>query len=150
RDPADAVNAGRIRDVGGPIARYGGTQMKHPARFSMLFTFMALAGCAHHKPPPPEPAMAAYGCPMALSRVYTMHDLIAAKVQTAGHVPNISVQDMRCRIQDNQLLRIDFTVANSASIVRRIAYRFDWIDRNGMKAWSDESWKPLYLYEYSH
>jgi uncharacterized protein YcfL len=38
---------------------------------------------------------------------------------------------------------------NGASTVRRVAYRFDWIDRNGMKAWNDDSWKPVYLYEQS-
>jgi len=49
----------------------------------------------------------------------------------------------------NDLLRIDFTLANNATTVRRVAYRFDWIDRNGLKAWNDDSWKPVYLYEQS-
>jgi hypothetical protein len=80
--------------------------------------------------------------------VHSMEDLIASKVQNAGDVKDVKVKEMRCMMQGD-LLRIDFTLANGASSVRRVAYRFDWIDRSGMKAWNDESWKPVYLYEQS-
>jgi uncharacterized protein YcfL len=123
--------------------------MKRQAMISIL-TLAALVGCASKPPAPaPENPQIAYGCPMGSQHAYSMEDLIKSKVQTAGELPDIKVKDMRCMMQGN-LLRIDFTIANGASIVRRVAYRFDWIDRNGMKAWNDESWKPVYLYEQSH
>ena len=122
--------------------------MNRQAMFSIL-TLAALVGCASNKTATaPEKPQVAYGCPMGSQQTYSMEDLIKSKVQTAGELPDIKVKDMRCMMQGN-LLRIDFTIANGASWVRRVAYRFDWIDRNGMKAWSDESWKPVYLYEQS-
>jgi uncharacterized protein YcfL len=122
--------------------------MNRQAIISIL-TVAALVGCASKPPgPAPEKPQIAYGCPMGNQPVYSMEDLIKSKVQTAGELADIKVKDMRCMMQGN-LLRIDFTIANGASIVRRVAYRFDWIDRNGMKAWNDESWKPVYLYEQS-
>jgi hypothetical protein len=123
--------------------------MKYSATLPILFALATLAGCASPKPPAPERPVVAYGCPMGATPVHSMEDLIAAKVQTAGSVADVRVKEMRCMMQGDRL-RIDFTVANGAPIVRRIAYRFDWIDRNGMKAWDDESWKPVYLYEQSH
>ena len=34
--------------------------------------------------------------------------------------------------------------------MKRIAYKFRWIDREGMRAWEEESWKPLMMYENSN
>ena len=34
--------------------------------------------------------------------------------------------------------------------VKRIAYKFRWIDREGMRAWEEEPWKPVMLYENSN
>ena len=85
---------------------------------------------------------------MSAAKMTSDHEVIRRWVEKHGGHP-AAVKRTRSK-GDVGMLRIDFTVANSASIVRRIAYRFDWIDRNGTKAWSDESWKPLYLYEYSH
>jgi uncharacterized protein YcfL len=122
--------------------------MNRLVMISML-AVAALCGCASNKSAvAPERPQVAYGCPMGNTPVHSMEDLIASKVQTAGSVTDVKVKEMRCMMQGN-LLRIDFTLANSASTVRRVAYRFDWIDRNGTKAWNDESWKPVYLYEES-
>jgi uncharacterized protein YcfL len=122
--------------------------MKYHATLSILFTLAALAGCASRSATVSERPQVAYGCPMGTTPVHSMEDLIASKVQTAGEVRDVKVKEMRCMMQGD-LLRIDFTLTNGASTVRRVAYRFDWIDRNGMKAWNDESWKPVYLYEQS-
>ncbi len=123
--------------------------MKRLAMVSMLFALAALTGCASKSTTVvPERSQIAYGCPVGNARVGSVEDLIAAKVQTAGDVRDVKVREIQCTMQ-NDLLRIDFTLANSAATVRRIAYRFDWIDRNGMKAWNDDSWKPVYLYEES-
>jgi uncharacterized protein YcfL len=122
--------------------------MKYQAMFSILFMLAALAGCASKSGTVSERPQVAYGCPMGTTPVHSMEDLIASKVQTAGEVRDVKVKEMRCMMQGD-LLRIDFTLTNGASTVRRVAYRFDWIDRNGMKAWNDESWKPVYLYEQS-
>jgi len=116
---------------------------------SMMFALVALTGCASKPAPvaPPRPQMT-YGCPVGNANVGSVEDLIAAKVQTAGDVQNVKVNEILCTMQ-NDVLRIDFTLPNSATTVRRVAYRFDWIDRNGLKAWNDDSWKPVYLYEQS-
>jgi len=121
--------------------------MRYPT-YLMLALFAGAAGCAHRPAPAPEKPQVAYGCPVGKKPVHSMGDLIADKVQSAGEVKDISVPELQCSMQGD-VLRIDFTVANSAAYVRRIAYRFDWIDRDGRKAWDDESWKPVYLYEHS-
>jgi uncharacterized protein YcfL len=116
--------------------------------YPMLVLLAAIAGCAHRPPPAPEKPQIAYGCPVGTKQVHSMGDLIAYKVESAGEVKDISVPELQCSMQGD-VLRIDFTLANSGAYVRRIAYRFDWIDRDGRKAWNDESWKPVYLYEHS-
>jgi len=34
--------------------------------------------------------------------------------------------------------------------VKRVSYKFRWIDREGMRAWEEEPWKPLMLYDNSN
>jgi uncharacterized protein YcfL len=114
----------------------------------MLLLLAAAGGCATKTATVPERPLMAYGCPIGNKPVRSMEDLIATKVETAGEVRDVKVRELQCSMQGD-LLRIDFTLANSGSTVRRVAYRFDWIDRNGLKAWNDESWKPVYLYEQS-
>ena len=53
--------------------------------------------------------------------------------------------DLRCSERAG-LLRIDVDLKNESREVRRIAYRFRWLDKEGMRAWDDESWKPLLIY----
>ena len=90
----------------------------------------------------------AFGCPMGSKGGTSMEDLIASKVRAAGEVPDVKVSELRCKIQSD-LLRIDFTLENKSSDVRRIAYRFEWVDEAGFKSWDDESWKPIMMYEKS-
>jgi len=90
----------------------------------------------------------AFGCPMGSKGGMSMEDLIAAKVKSAGDVPDVKVSELRCKVLSD-LLHIDVTLQNGSSDVRRIAYRFEWVDEAGFKAWDDESWKPVMLYEKS-
>ena len=125
--------------------------MKRQVICWMLFLLAALSGCASKSTPKPSAAakpQIAYGCPIGDKAVTSMERLVSAKVETAGRVKNVKVAEMRCSMQGDRL-RIDFTLQNSADKVRRVAYRFDWFDRKGLKAWSDEVWKPVYLYEES-
>jgi uncharacterized protein YcfL len=122
--------------------------MKREITTVMLLAAALCAGCASKSAAPPEKPLTAFGCPIGGQRIHSMEDLLEAKVANAGSVPDVKVTQLQCTMQNN-LLRIDAVIANGASDVRRIAYRFEWVDRNGMKAWNDESWKPVYLYEKS-
>ena len=87
-----------------------------------------------------------YDCPIGVNeRINSREALIKAKIEIAGSLPNIEVVDLRCSKRAN-LLRIDVDMRNESSEERRIAYRFRWIDKEGMRAWDDESWKPLLIY----
>jgi len=48
------------------------------------------------------------------------------------------------------LIKIDANLNNDSSSVKRVSYKFRWIDREGMRAWEEESWKPLMLYNNSN
>jgi hypothetical protein len=113
----------------------------------LLLAAVAAAGCAN-KGKPVEGPKSAFGCPMGMNSGSSMDALVAAKVTTAGNVSDVKVTEMRCRLQGD-LLRIDFSLANASSDVRRVSYRFEWIDEAGFKAWDDEAWKPVMLYEKS-
>ena len=63
----------------------------------------------------------------------------------AGSIPHIDVVDLRCAERSGSL-RIDVDLKNTSSDVRRIAYKFRWLDHDGMRAWDDETWKPLLIY----
>jgi uncharacterized protein YcfL len=56
---------------------------------------------------------------------------------------------MRCT-QAGDLIKIDANLNNDSSTVKRVSYKFRWIDREGMRAWEEESWKPLMLYNNSN
>jgi len=47
------------------------------------------------------------------------------------------------------LIKVDTTLNNDSSKVKRINYKFRWIDREGMRAAEEEVWKPLMMYENS-
>jgi uncharacterized protein YcfL len=118
--------------------------MKRTLTIVMLLAAAVAAGCGGKAAQKDEPK-SAFGCPMAYPGA-TMEKLIAAKVSTAGTVNNVKVTEMRCRIQ-GELLRIDATISNEASNARHISYRFSWLDEQGFKAWDDEAWKPVMIYE---
>jgi uncharacterized protein YcfL len=91
----------------------------------------------------------AFGCPIGESKVASMDDLVKAKVTTEGRRTTILATEMRCT-KAGDLLKIDANLNNDSSSVKRIAYKFRWIDREGMRAAEEEVWKPLLLYENSN
>src|SRR5205814_9819405 len=88
----------------------------------------------------------AFGCPVGDAKVSSMDDLIKAKVVMEGKRTTILPTELRCT-KSGDLLRIDANLNNDSSSVKRIAYKFRWIDREGMRAADEESWKPVMLYE---
>jgi uncharacterized protein YcfL len=102
------------------------------------------AGCASHNTKY-EGAGYAYGCPAGAEKINSKSDLIKAKVEMAGSIPNIDVVDLRCAERSGSL-RIDVDLKNTSNEVRRIAYKFRWLDHDGMRAWDDETWKPVLIY----
>jgi uncharacterized protein YcfL len=105
------------------------------------------AGCASKKGF--EKPGFAFGCPIGDTKVSSMEDLVRTKVMAEGRRTTIQATEMRCS-QTGDLLRIDANLNNDSRSVKRIAYKFRWIDREGMRAWEEESWKPLLLNENSN
>ena len=91
----------------------------------------------------------AYGCPIGDAKVSSMEDLVKAKTASEGRRTTIQPTEMRCT-KAGDLLKIDANLNNDSSTPKRIAYKFRWIDREGMRAWEEESWKPLLLYNNSN
>ena len=109
---------------------------------------MALAaGCATKKGF--EKPGYAFGCPIGEAKVSSMEDLVRTKVQAEGRRTTIQATEMRCS-QSGELMRIDANLNNDSKAVKRISYKFRWIDREGMRAWDEEPWKPVMLYENSN
>ena len=110
---------------------------------TILIASVAVAGCGGSKI---EHLGVAYDCPIGVNeKINSREALIKAKIEIAGSLPNIEVVDLRCSKRAN-LLRIDVDMRNESREERRIAYRFRWLDKEGMRAWDDESWKPLLIY----
>ena len=113
---------------------------------AMLLVAFA-AGCAHKKGF--EKPGFAYGCPIGDQKISSMDDLVKAKVEYQGKRTTIVVTEMRCTMTGD-LLKIDANLNNDSSKVKRISYKWRWIDREGMRAWEEEVWKPLMMYENSN
>jgi len=105
------------------------------------------AGCASKKGF--EQPGFAFGCPIGESKVSSMEDLVRVKTVAEGRRTTIQATEMRCS-RTGDLLRIDANLNNDSRSVKRIAYKFRWIDREGMRAWEEEAWKPLLLHENSN
>lgn len=117
--------------------------MNLPVLTTILIVSIGVAACGGNKFERPG---FAYGCPTGDNKkINSKEDLIKAKVEIAGSLPNVEVVDLRCS-ERASLLRIDVDLKNESKEVRRIAYRFRWLDKEGMRAWDDESWKPVLLY----
>jgi uncharacterized protein YcfL len=117
--------------------------MNLPVLATILIASIAVAGCGGSKIERPD---LAYGCPTGDNKqIKSKEDLIKAKLEIAGSLPDIEVVDLRCS-ERASLLRIDVDLKNESREVRRIAYRFRWLDKEGMRAWDDETWKPLLIY----
>ncbi|HUL42292.1 MAG TPA: YcfL family protein [Burkholderiales bacterium] len=113
----------------------------------MLAAAALLAGCATKKGF--EKPGFAFGCPIGDAKVSSMEDLDKLKVLTEGKRTTIEPIEMRCTMTGD-LLKVDVTLNNDSSHVRRVAYKFRWIDQEGMRAWDEEAWKPLLMYENSN
>src|SRR5437868_13969188 len=107
----------------------------------------ALAGCATKKGF--EQPGFAFGCPIGDTKVSSMDDLVKAKTASEGRRTTIQATEMRCT-KAGDLLKIDANLNSDSSSVKRIAYKFRWIDREGMRAAEEEAWKPLMLYNNSN
>src|SRR5213075_898624 len=115
----------------------------------MLVVLMAAAvsGCATKKGF--EQPGFAFGCPIGDTKVGSMDDLVKSKVAMEGRRTTIQPTEMRCT-RTGDLIKIDANLNNDSKSVKRIAYKFRWIDREGMRAAEEESWKPVMLYENSN
>jgi uncharacterized protein YcfL len=113
----------------------------------VLACMLAAGGCAKRKGF--EKPGFAYGCPIGDAKVSSMEDLVEAKTSVEGRRTTIAVTEMRCSTTGD-LLKIDATLNNDSSKVKRVAYKFRWIDREGMRAHDEEAWKPLMMYENSN
>jgi uncharacterized protein YcfL len=92
----------------------------------------------------------AFGCPIGETRVSSMDDLVRAKVVTEGRRSNVQATEIRCSKVSGDLLKIDTNLNNDSKSVKRMAYKYRWIDREGMRAWEEEAWKPVMLYDNSN
>ena len=115
--------------------------MNLPVFASLLIASIAVSGCGGNKNENPG---FAYGCPIGEKKISSKEELIKAKLEIAGSLPNIEVEDLRCSDRPGGL-HIDVDLRNESSNARRIAYRLRWLDRDGMRAWDDEAWKPVMI-----
>ncbi len=90
-----------------------------------------------------------FGCPIGDEKVSSMEDLVKLKVVYEGKRTTIQATEMRCTMTGD-LYKVDVNLNNDSSQVKRISYKFRWIDREGMRAWEEETWKPLLMYENSN
>ena len=109
---------------------------------------MLAAGCATKKGF--EVPGFAFGCPIGETKVGSMDDLVKAKVVSEGRRSTVQATEVRCTKVSGDLLKIDANLNNDSKSVKRVSYKFRWIDREGMRAWEEEPWKPLMLYDNSN
>jgi uncharacterized protein YcfL len=121
--------------------------MKTTLTLAALATMALAAGCATKKGF--EQPGFAFGCPIGDTKVSSMDDLVKAKTAMEGRRTTIQATEMRCT-KAGDLMKIDANLNNDSKTVKRIAYKFRWIDREGMRAADEESWKPVMMYENSN
>ncbi|MGQ0579972.1 MAG: DUF1425 domain-containing protein [Betaproteobacteria bacterium] len=105
------------------------------------------AGCAAKKGF--EKPGFAFGCPLGDAKVSSMEELVKLKSTREGKRTTIEATEIRCTMAGD-LLKVDANLNNDSSHVKRVSYKFRWIDREGMRAWEEEVWKPLLMYENSN
>jgi uncharacterized protein YcfL len=108
----------------------------------------ALAGGCATKKGFEQPGFA-FGCPIGDAKVSSMDDLVKAKTVSEGRRTTVQATEVRCS-KTGDLLRIDANLNNDSKTIKRISYKFRWIDREGMRAWDEEAWKPLLMHENSN
>ena len=92
----------------------------------------------------------AFGCPIGDAKVSSMDDLVKVKVVSEGRRTTVQPTEIRCSKVSGDLLRIDANLNNDSKTVKRVSYKWRWIDREGMRAWEEEAWKPLMIYDNSN
>ncbi|MDR2261321.1 MAG: YcfL family protein [Azoarcus sp.] len=70
---------------------------------------------------------------------------IASKVEELGTMDHLRVVEIRAARRDN-LLRVQFTVANTSPSNEQLHYRLRWLDNDGFTVWEEEPWKPEIIY----
>ena len=121
--------------------------MKHTGMILVIAVSMLAGGCASKKGF--EQPGYAFGCPIGEAKVSSMDDLVKVKTMSEGRRTTIQTTEVRCS-KVGDLMKIDANLNNDSRSVKRIAYKFRWIDREGMRAAEEESWKPLMMYENSN
>ena len=121
--------------------------MKHGWTIVALLAVVLAAGCATKKGF--EVAGQAFGCPIGDAKVSSMDDLVKLKVAMEGPRTTVQPTEMRCT-RTGDLLKVDAYLNNDSRSVKRVSYKFRWIDREGMRAWEEEAWKPLLLNDNSN
>ena len=121
--------------------------MKPAWIIAAALTAALAAGCATKKGF--EVPGQAFGCPVGDAKISSMEDLVKAKVVMEGSRTTVLPTELRCS-RSGDLLRIDANLNNDSKSVKRISYKFRWIDREGMRAWEEETWKPLLLNDNSN
>jgi uncharacterized protein YcfL len=117
-------------------------------RLIMITAMLALAGGCATKKGFEVPGFA-FGCPIGEAKVGSMDDLVKVKVVSEGRRTTVQATEMRCS-KAGDLMKIDANLNNDSKTIKRISYKFRWIDREGMRAWEEEAWKPLLLYDNSN
>jgi len=121
--------------------------MKRTGMILVVALSALAAGCASKKGF--EQPGYAFGCPIGEAKVSSMDDLVKVKTVSEGRRTTIQATELRCT-KTGDLMKIDANLNNDSKSVKRIAYKFRWIDREGMRAADEESWKPLMMYENSN
>jgi uncharacterized protein YcfL len=121
--------------------------MKRTGMVLVIALSALAAGCASKKGF--EQPGYAFGCPIGEAKVSSMDDLVKVKTVSEGRRTTIQATELRCS-KTGDLMKIDANLNNDSKSVKRIAYKFRWIDREGMRAADEESWKPLMMYENSN
>jgi len=121
--------------------------MKRIVVAAALGALVATGGCASKKGFEREGF--AFGCPIGDGEIGSMAELIDAKVAQEGKRTNVVVTEMRCTMTGDRM-KIEANLENDANAVRRVAYKFRWIDAEGMRAADEEAWKPVLMYEKSN
>src|SRR3954468_14035955 len=103
--------------------------MKSTWILAILAATALVAGCATKKGF--EQPGFAFGCPVGEQKVSSMDDLVRVKTASEGRRTTIQTTEMRCT-KTGDLLKVDANLNNDSSSVKRISYKFRWIDREGM------------------
>ncbi|MFN0039702.1 MAG: YcfL family protein [Burkholderiales bacterium] len=110
---------------------------------ALFFLAASLIGCQSKGY---EPAGYVMGCPTGGDKkIKNSNDLLKAKVESSGALADVEVIEMRCSDRGDRL-RIEVDLMNRSKDDRRLTWRFRWLDKEGMRAWAEETWKPELLY----